>query len=187
MSVAFDLRDDAPETVLSVLRRLADPASSLPADLDGFPLSDDGDWALDMFDAAPLVRFPGHAGARFGQEYRHDRPADQGGEPVHKWAFTGRAILHDDVAALGPEFLQWVAPHSDSAGFVGYIRSDHEWDPVLVYFEGGKDYYLDLSKLDWGIGAIRQLGLWGAAQSAEPPRVQKAGGRGRSARWPFRS
>lgn len=36
------------------------------------------------------------------------------------------------------KFLDWVAPKSNSNGFVGYYRHEESESPTLIYFENGK-------------------------------------------------
>lgn len=37
-------------------------------------------------------------------------------------------------------FLDWLAPSSETEGFVGYMICEVDDDPILIYFEGGKAY-----------------------------------------------
>lgn len=39
------------------------------------------------------------------------------------------------------KFLDWIAPYSDTCGFVGYTRYEEDDDPKLIYFNGGKVLY----------------------------------------------
>lgn len=42
-------------------------------------------------------------------------------------------------------FLLWIAPNSTSRGFIGYMRTEDDFEPTLIYFEEGRVFLLKMA------------------------------------------
>jgi hypothetical protein len=67
---------------------------------------------------------------------------------VYYYTLSFRRCMHDDVEfdILLWAFLNWLAPYSDTEGFVGYYREMYTLHPTLIYFQKGKVYKLEVDR-----------------------------------------
>jgi len=50
-------------------------------------------------------------------------------------------MLDDQFYDLFYPLVSWLAPQSETKGFVGYYREELEWCPTLIFFKGGEVYF----------------------------------------------
>jgi hypothetical protein len=87
-------------------------------------------------------RFPGEAGSRLRRAYRYTRH----GIDQYRDTFSFRQEVLDDSIGEYIAFVEWLAPYSETEGWVGYFRSHIDEvgaQPVLVYFKQGRVYMSD--------------------------------------------
>ncbi len=133
--LACDLKEDCPQEIIDILNYIFHPehlvidkkddtnAPKIPQH-DFFQFNDN-EWKWFYNDS---YAFSGEAFARLTYDnYGY-------------YKLTLRTMLKygSDIVAA---FLNWIAPHSRSEGFVGYTRSDEDPEVNLIYFEDGAAWY----------------------------------------------
>ena len=88
------------------------------------------------------IRFPGEAGSRLRWAYRYT----QYGVDQHRHTFSFRQEVPDDTMGDYIALVEWLAPYSETEGWVGYFRSDIGEHPVLLYFKQGRVYMSDITQ-----------------------------------------
>lgn len=139
---ACALKPDTPQSVIDVLSymtRETDYEFTDPPDAHFFRNEPDWrDFLRELFDFRVAPGLLVSRLERKTQEYLN-RP------PVDFYEISFRRTVHDDVEyPMWFEFLHWIAPYSDTEGFVGYYRADYELNPTLVYFKDGDVFDYDV-------------------------------------------
>lgn len=123
-TLACRLSPEAPATVLAILRAMASPAEGAEVELpDRWLFRSDG-WRHflhvnhEYFD----LWLPG--------EWYCTLRANPNG-----FSFSFRVFQLDDEFYEHIGFLDWLAPHCTSRGFVGYYRELNDPSPTLLYFD----------------------------------------------------
>lgn len=126
--LACTLKKDTPQEVLNLLRFMCggERAAPKPADenLPAHPLFRAERWQYVLRSAS--YYFP-------GEPYASLRAADATGLAY----LTVRSNLKNYDFEI-EYFLHWLAPYSESAGFVGYSRYEESLQPRLIFFADGK-------------------------------------------------
>jgi hypothetical protein len=130
--LACDLKPDVPEQVINILKYLigedsAAPSEPIPVPEHQFFSSDDHWW---MFLLQHTYYFPGEPLSKFAL----DKNSKQ-------YKFTTRSMIKAGQFQV-MNFVHWLAPYSETKGFVGYTRCDEIPDWLhIIYFEEGSAYY----------------------------------------------
>ncbi len=136
-SMAFDMRPNTPQQVIDTLHHMT--RSSLD-ELDNPPehfFFKGNKWRNMLQPHSGDPRFPGEFGSALRKAYRYT----QFGVDVYRHTLCFRCcLLDDDFYDIWWGFCQWIAPHCESVGCVGYYREQSEWQPTLVYFRDEKVY-----------------------------------------------
>ncbi|MBX3066612.1 MAG: hypothetical protein KF726_26770 [Anaerolineae bacterium] len=141
LMLAINLKEDIPQNVIAILKVLAAP-----------PMSD----ALNSTPPSNYesIKTPKHHFfLEYGWEWftflRTDTyyfPGDSFGKLTYDeqkfYKFTARAMVRSHGSLLA-SFLHWIAPYSQTQGFVGYTRCDESSYISLIYFENGVVHYKD--------------------------------------------
>lgn len=148
VALACDLRPETPQHVLDTLAYLARGAADpfyAPAADPPFAAEDISGQSVDAWRTMlrqQESRFPGEAGCRLRRVYRYT----QQGVDQYRHTFSLRQeVLDDDIGAY-LALVQWLAPYCETAGWVGYVRSDLDAagaQPVLLYITQGRVYLSD--------------------------------------------
>ena len=141
---AFDLKSNLPNEIINALgyvTGITTLSSNLPQDSQ----FNDGVWKglLKITSKPDMLRFPGHSVSIQSLAYRYGlSEAKQG--TVNLQTFTFRHEIKDDFMHEYLLFLSWVAPYSETVGYIGYFLSDLDYHyPVLLFFRNNKLIFQD--------------------------------------------
>ena len=148
-SIACDIKRHAPERVIKVLKHMTRTreAEFDEDDLPEHEFFEDEFWAdlLQLTRHETMGSFPGNAISTFFQEYRYTRD----GEDVYLHTLHFRRYIPAEAYNDHLSFLQWLAPHSETEGFVGYVHAEHSLHPELIYFQNRQPYVVDTKRITW--------------------------------------
>jgi hypothetical protein len=147
---ACDLKPDTPQHIIDTLRYLTRTEDYAFEPLSDHDFFDGDDWRAFLQPDDDWACAPGLVWSDFRQAYRYT----QYGEDVYRATISFRRTMHDDVEfyILWFAFLDWIAPYSETVGFVGYYRESFSLHPTLVYFNHGNIYKVDITEMPIGIG-----------------------------------
>jgi hypothetical protein len=133
-AIFCDLKSDVPQQVIDTLQymaRVEDYTFDSPPDHDFFKVDGWRDWLRTKVACAP-----GFVGCEFRKVYRYT----QQNVDYYRYTLSFRRCMHDDVAfyVLWWLFLPWLAPYSETTGYVGYYREEYTLHPTLIYFKNSK-------------------------------------------------
>ena len=124
--LACELKKDVPEEVLNLLRFMCGgvqrPPRPADEDLPAHPLFQTTRWE-GVLNAGSFY-FPG-------------KPYSNLRVPYHNAYLTVRSNLKNYGSEI-QYLLHWLAPYSESGGFVGYYRYEETPCPTLIFFAEGK-------------------------------------------------
>ena len=68
------------------------------------------------------------------------------------YTLSFRRTMHDDVQfnIHWWDFLDWIAPYSDTTGYVGYYREKYSLHPDLIYFKNGRLFWVSVEGIPQG-------------------------------------
>ena len=134
-AMAFDLRPDTPQFVMDVLRFMVGETTAQPNELPEADLFRDEDWRTLFQIDDYYASLPGEYGSRLREAYRYGLA----GNEVFRNTLSFRCYLLDDTFYTAWwQFAEWVAPHSETTGCVGYFKEEFAEHPTLIYFKQGK-------------------------------------------------
>ncbi|MBZ0287586.1 MAG: hypothetical protein K8I30_08220 [Anaerolineae bacterium] len=84
--------------------------------------------------------FPGEGIVSLFSGYRYNLPQYEM-DLRHTLTFRDEILLDD--LHLYYFFLDWIAPYSETSGFIGYIRSQYDFYPSLLLFKHGRLAFQD--------------------------------------------
>ena len=125
--LACELKRDVPQEVLDVLRFMCvwqGGSRQPPEHLPDHPLFRMSHWEYVLRSGS--FYFPGETNSTLRVF-----------EPTNTWYLTARSNLKNYGSEI-EYFLQWLAPYSETEGFVGYYRYEESPHPSLIYFAEGK-------------------------------------------------
>ena len=131
IDIAFDFKENTSEAIISGLENLSNNVFMTVLQKQHIPniLESEINGMTDN------LSFLGRDIFYFKKHYRFTT----NGIDVHKWTFHFRTMLLDDVFYEdGYPLIAWLASHSDTNGFVGYIKEEFEATPRLLYFDSGE-------------------------------------------------
>jgi hypothetical protein len=69
------------------------------------------------------------------------------------YTLSFRRTMHDDVEfnVHWWDFLDWIAPYSDTTGYVGYYREEFTLHPKLIYLKNGRLFWVIVEGVPQGI------------------------------------
>jgi hypothetical protein len=135
ISVACDLKENTPQQVVDILSHMVGLQRIEFKVLPSHRFFEDEYWETLLNDTQ-LLRFPGEGGAALRRVSRYDRPMSGGGDPVFFYTFSFRCEDRDDGITNFLIFLDWLAPNSQTQGFVGYWQYEYDEHPQLLYVQG---------------------------------------------------
>lgn len=136
-ALACDLKPDIPKQVSATLTYITRVDEYDPGDLPHSDVFHDRYWRY-LF-RVETTDFPGVVRRVFQKAFRYSYQ----GRDVFRDTLDVRTYIVDDAIGKYIAFAEWLAPYSESEGFVGYFRSDISDDPVLIYFGGGSVDFVD--------------------------------------------
>ena len=144
-AIACDLKPDTPQQVLDVLQymtRKEDYAFDSVPSHSFFTTNEE--WRDFLQIDQEWTCAPGLVGSDFRKTFRYTKNS----EDVYRWTLSFRRTMHDDYEFpdFWWEFLFWIAPYSESTGFVGYYREEFELNPTLIYFQSGKVFTSEVTQ-----------------------------------------
>lgn len=136
---ACDLRTDTPAWVIDLLGYMTRKEEREFQPPPGIPLFEGEMWRdfLQCSGAHIAVDY-----SSLQQVQRYEK-----GGPVTKHLLSWRCYMIDDVFYYAFGFLEWLAPFSDTLGFVGYYREERGLFPWLIYFRDGKVYLSEVKQI----------------------------------------
>ena len=138
---AFDLRPETPAEVIDILHYMSHP-SEQPRAIPNHIFFHNDSWRTMLSDVNDQ-RYPGVAGTIIRKAYRHT----QAGTDVYRTTFCFRCtVLDDSFYETWWLFCECIAPHVETAGWVGYYREEFKLHPTLMYFRGGKVYICEVTQ-----------------------------------------
>jgi len=148
-SIACDIKHRAPDRVIKVLQHMT-RLRNAEFDEDDVPeheLFEEDYWAdlLQLTRQETMGSFPGNPISTFFQEYRYTR----NDEDIYLYTLHFRRYIPSDDFSSYWSFLQWLAPHCETEGFVGYILAEHSTHPELIYFQNRQPYVVDTKRITW--------------------------------------
>jgi hypothetical protein len=148
-SIACDIKQRAPERVIKVLQHMTRTREA-EFDEDDVPeheLFEEDYWAdlLQLARHETMGGFPGNAISTFFQEYRYTRD----GEDIYLYTLHFRRNIAAEAYNEYWSFLQWLAPHCETQGFVGTVLAEHSLHPELIYFQNRQPYVVDTKRITW--------------------------------------
>ncbi len=130
IDIAFDFIENTSETIISGLENLSNKESLNYQQKQHIP----NVLESEIKGNKDNLSFLGSDIFYLKKHYRFTK----NGIDVHKWTFHFRTMLSDDVFyEEGYPLVAWLALHSDTNGFVGYIKEEFEATPRLLYFDNG--------------------------------------------------
>lgn len=149
--IACDLKLDTPQRAIDTIRWLqsADQAideASIDPLFQAEPTEPTWKGILQTTNAL-MVRFPGETFSALRRAYRYNLPETKGGGEVFYYTFSFRSEILDDALGDYFVFLEWLAAYSHTQGFVGYMYSDIDDHPTLIYFREGRLSLSDTTSL----------------------------------------
>jgi hypothetical protein len=135
ISVAFDLKEVTPQQIIDILEHMVGLQQHEFDDLPKHVFFDDEYWDSTLH--GELSSFPGEGGAALRRVTRYMRPITQGGDNVYFHTFSFRCESKDDGLASFDALLDWLAPHSHTQGFIGYLEYEDDKQLDLLYFLNG--------------------------------------------------
>ena len=148
-AIACDLKPDTPQQVIKTLAymtRTEDYPFDSPPD---HPFFEGDEWRETLRTEPDGTYCPGDLGRSFRRAYRYDRLG------VHHYRYTlsFRCYMKDDeFYDMAWPLIDWLAQHSETEGYVGYIRETLDWQPTLLYFKHGTFYIHKVSETPTGSG-----------------------------------
>src|SRR5262245_17099578 len=129
-ALACDLKADTPQQVIDTLAYMARKADYPYNNPPAHSFFDEGWHWRYMLQMLPEETYsPGNVGSCFRRAYR--------AEGVYRYTLGFRCWMLDDTFYWA-SFTDWLAPHSETEGCVGYYREEHDWQPTLIYFKSGE-------------------------------------------------
>lgn len=143
LSLACDIKPDTPQQVLDTLRYMIRKEDYKFDDPPNHPFFRIHNYWKSWFTYS-ISLFPGEYGAvlRNAPVYA-GHPDENGNWPMTRITFSVRVGVHDDVFYDTTYFfLDWLAEHSETQGFVGYYQGNYADHPTLIYFKDGKAWIM---------------------------------------------
>ena len=163
MSLHFDFAlacDLKPNTSQQIVDTLAYMTRSSDYRFDDPPkhpyFSDDpyDSWRTMLQITPKDTHLAGEVGAILRRVHRYPYAAtDQ-----YRYTFSFRRfMLDDEFYQVWWNFSQWLAPYSETQGFVGYYREELALQPTLLYFRSGEVYLHEVTQPPY---SLRHKTLW---------------------------
>ena len=133
MVMAIQLKAETPKDVIETLRYMMGETERLEATPDH-----------KLFDAEEWRRMLMPGNYYFDGEVRSTVTYD---DPFRKPRLTIRCNAKNGFNELG-YFLDWIAPYSDTDGFVGYTMYEGDYKPILIYFRDGKVDQMEIERMN---------------------------------------
>ncbi len=136
--ISCDLREDAPEEVINIVRCLTDRDYELN-DKPDMTYEDQGNIWEGFSDYHFLASNPEHETiSNFQKKWRTSIPSEND-RKVYRWClqYSGRNIHDDFWAACHVPFIYWLAAYVFE-DFIGYMKHTEGGEPDLIYVKNGK-------------------------------------------------
>ncbi len=139
--LACDVRADTPQQVIATLRYMT---RADDYDFNG-PPSHPFFASVELYDGEAYDTWrhilqcgegytPGVFGSSLHEAYRGDQP---GGQQIVAPTLDVHCYVLDDEMGDYFELCKWLAPYSETQGFVGYLRNELTDSLLLLYFRAG--------------------------------------------------
>jgi hypothetical protein len=127
--LACNLKDDVPEEVMYLLRFLCEGEAAVPEppDLPAHPFFQRECWKRVLCAGSYYLPWDAGGSRLVIQEYKNITVTNPSKSLVVRCDFKNYDFEIEN-------FLQWFAPYSKTAGFVGYFRYEEALHPTLIYF-----------------------------------------------------
>ncbi|MCQ3932745.1 MAG: hypothetical protein DPW16_20035 [Chloroflexi bacterium] len=141
LALACDLKPDTPQQVLDTLHYMIRKENYEFHNPPNHPFFAEPSYWKSWFTYS-INLFPGEYGAVLrNAEVYYGLPS--GEFPMTRITFSVRVGVHDDVFYEAIDlFLDWLAGHSETQGFVGYYQGNYADHPTLIYFKDGKAWIM---------------------------------------------